>query len=68
MEQNKRNECHQWFDKLWKDHEERDIYYHRLASELDIDYEQCHFATMSVDQLEKALPIIKKWWWEKYDI
>lgn len=62
-----RNECHKWFDKLWKDHQERDVYYHQLADALGIDYEQCHFATMSADQLEMALEIVKNWWFVKYD-
>ena len=65
--QKKRNECHAWFDKLWKDHEERDIYYHRLAETLGIEYEKCHFALMKGETLDKALEIIKKWWFEKYD-
>lgn len=64
----KKNEAHTWFDKLWRNHEERDIYYHKLANELGIDYESCHFSQMNMDQLNKAIDIIKKWWWEKYDI
>ena len=63
----RKDEAHKWFDKLWKNHEERDNYYIRLANELNIPYEECHFSTMSLEQIEKALPIIKKWWFEKYD-
>lgn len=64
----KKNEVHKWFDKLWKNHEERDQYYIRLSKELNLSYEECHFAIMSEEQLDKALEIVKKWWWEKYDI
>lgn len=64
----KKNEIHQWFDKLWKNHEERDKYYIRLGKELDLSYEECHFSLMNEEQLNKALIIVKKWWWEKYDI
>ena len=64
----KKNEAHKWFDKLWRNHEERDIYYQRLANELGLPYESCHFSLMTMEQLDKAIPLIKKWWFEKYDI
>lgn len=64
----KKNEAHQWFDKLWKNHEERDQYYIRLAKELGLSYEECHFSLMNEKQLNQAIAIVKKWWWEKYDI
>lgn len=63
----KKDEAHKWFDKLWKNHEERDVYYRRLAEELNMTYEECHFSMMTIDQLEKAIVVIKKWWFEKYD-
>lgn len=64
----KRWEAHRWFDKLWQNHEERQELYQRLADHLEIDKEKdCHFATMSEEQLDKSINIIKKWWWEKYD-
>ena len=61
-------ELHRWFDKLWKNGKERNELYTKLAEELGIEKEQCHFATMNKEQLEKALVIVKKWWLEKYDI
>ena len=64
----KKNEVHQWFDKLWRNHNERDQYYIRLAGELGLTYEECHFSLMNEEQLDKALKIVKKWWMEKYDI
>jgi len=63
----KRKEVHIWFDPLWRNHYERDDYYHKLAKELGIPYEKCHFSLMSIEELERALTIIKKWWWEKFD-
>ena len=63
-----RAEIHDWSDKLWKNHDERDMYYGKLAQELGIEKEQCHFGMMESEMLEKALKIVKKWWFEKYDI
>lgn len=63
-----RAEIHDWFDKLWKNHDERDMYYGKLAQELGIEKENCHFGMMESEMLEKALKIVKKWWFEKYDI
>lgn len=63
----KRREVHVWFDRLYETHEEREKCYERLAAELGIEKENCHFAWMSMEMLEKALVIVKKWWWEKYD-
>ena len=63
-----RAEIHDWFDKLWKNHDERDMYYGKLAQELGIEKERCHFGMMESEMLEKALKIVKKWWFEKYDI
>lgn len=65
----KRKEAHNWFDKLWKNHEERQVMYKRLADYLGFeDVEDCHFATMSEENLKKSIEILKKWWFEKYDI
>ena len=63
----KRREVHTWFDKLWSNSEERENYYQRLANELGIERDKCHFGTMNKGQLEKSLTIIKKWWLEKFD-
>lgn len=64
---NKRRELHIWFDKLWRNHDERETYYQKLADELNIDRQYCHFAKMESEMLDKALEIVKKWWFEKYD-
>ena len=63
----KRAEIHDWFDKLWRNHSERVVMYERLARELGIEKEMCHFGMMQSEMLDKALEIVKKWWIEKYD-
>lgn len=63
----KRKECHDWFDKLWRNGKERDMLYGKLANALGITKEQCHFATLSEEQLDKVLSLLKTWWREKYD-
>ena len=63
----KRYECHKWFDKLWSNGKQRHDLYIRLANELNLDIDSCHFATMNEEQLNKALSLLKIWWKEKYD-
>ena len=60
-----RVKVHRWFDKLWRNHKERQELYKKLAKEMG--KEEVHIAQMSEEELEQALAIIKKWWWEKYD-
>lgn len=64
----KRREVHVWFDRLWNNHQEREELYCKLAKELQIEKEECHFALMSMEMLDKTLEIVKKWWLAKYDI
>lgn len=64
----KRRELHLWFDRLWQTHSERENYYDRLAKELGIEKDECHFAMLTDEELDKALEIVKKWWIEKFDI
>lgn len=61
----KRQELHRWFDKLWRNHSDREYYYDRLAKELGKS--DCHFSQMTMEELNKSLEIVKKWWFEKYD-
>ena len=63
----KRKECHDWFDKLWIGHHERKKLYERLAKELNVPVERCHFSLLTEEQLDKSLHILKGWWREKYD-
>lgn len=63
-----RIKVHRLFDKLWKTKYERNQLYEKLAQELEITLEQCHFGLMEMDMLEKVEQILLKWWREKYDI
>lgn len=62
-----KRECHKWFDSLWRNHDEREVYYQKLADYLGIPKDKCHFSSMTQEQYEKSIEIIKKWWFEKYD-
>lgn len=66
--QEKRKIAHLWFDRLWRNHEERDEYYKKLAAEMKIPYEKCHFSLMNEKQLDEAIKIIKRMWWNKFDV
>lgn len=63
----KRWEVHKLFDRLWKTQQQRTKLYEQLASELDMEIDKCHFASMNDTELEKANEILLKWWREKYD-
>jgi hypothetical protein len=63
----KRAELHDWFDRLWRNHDERTMWYQKLANELGIDIEYCHIGMFDEPLCDKALVIVKKWWLEKFD-
>lgn len=60
-----RRELHTWFDKLWRNREERAMYYDKLA--VALNKSECHFSQMTMEELKKSLELVKKWWFEKYD-
>lgn len=62
-----RQACHDLFDKFWKNREERTVFYQKLANEMEIPMEECHFGWFSLEELKKAHKILFKWWREKYD-
>lgn len=62
-----RQKSHDLFDKLWKNRKERTAMYQKLADELGIPFEECHFAYFDKQQLEKVYSILVKLWREKYD-
>lgn len=62
-----RQKSHDLFDKLWKNNEERTQMYQKLADELGIPFEECHFAYFTKEQLNKIYSILVKLWREKYD-
>lgn len=63
----KRMEVHRLFDRFWKGSTGRANRYKKLAEEMGINEEECHFAYMQMDQLLQAEKILLKWFLEKYD-
>lgn len=61
-----RKACHEIFDKLWKYDKvaSRSYLYIRLASEMELDKDECHFGMFQRDKCLKALEVItsKEWW------
>lgn len=53
--------CHDIFDKIWRTREERNILYKRLAKELKIDEEDCHFGYFDTDMLLEAYKVLNRW-------
>lgn len=62
-----RQKCHDMFDKFWKNSKQRTTCYTKLAQELGIEVEDCHFAFFDKERLNSAYQILLKWWREKYD-
>ncbi|MCC2248832.1 DUF3268 family zinc-finger domain-containing protein [Virgibacillus sp. AGTR] len=57
--------CHDLFDPIWKSKKvNRGKLYRILASQLDINVEDCHFGHFEMDQLFQALKImsVPNWW------
>lgn len=63
-----RQKSHKLFDTLWKTKEQRTAMYQKLADELGIPFEECHFGYFDKEQLEKIYSILVKLWREKYDM
>lgn len=61
----RRRDLHIWFDNLWSNHSERAMYYDKLA--VALGKSECHFSQMTMEELDRAEQIVKKWWLEKYD-
>lgn len=62
-----RQRNHAMFDKFWKDKNQRSKFYRKLANEMGITEEDCHFAWFTIEELEKSYQIMLRWWREKYD-
>ena len=58
--------CHQEFDKHYMRRASKSAVYYRLAQEMKIPFDDCHFGYMDYCQLEKALNIMKQWGDEYY--
>lgn len=63
----KRIQLHKFLDDFWKNHNEREKLYQKLADELGIEKENCHIAQFDIVMLEKAEKILIQWWRERYD-
>lgn len=60
--------CHDLFDAMWRNienkkeqHKARNKAYKRLARELNIPVEECHFGWFDMNMLTKAYDILLKW-------
>lgn len=57
--------CHETFDKFWKSAEnpkkKRQEMYSKLATELQINVNDCHFGYFDLNLLTKSIPILKRW-------
>lgn len=63
----KRVQVHRLFDRFWRGNKTRKNNYIKLAEELGIEIDQCHFALMDLETLNRAEQILLRWWREKYD-
>lgn len=61
-------QCHDLFDAMWRNienkkeqHKARNKAYKRLARELNIPVEECHFGWFDMNMLTKAYDILLKW-------
>lgn len=63
----KRLAVHKLFDRFWRGNTTRRNNYQKLAVELGISEELCHFGYMDYETLCKAEQILLKWWRSKYD-
>lgn len=56
-----RRKCHEVFDNMWEIPSERRILYDKLAEQLGVVPEDCHFAYFDMETLQKAYDIIVSW-------
>lgn len=57
-----KNKCHAMFDTFWvKQPKKRNQYYQKLADEMGVKKEECHFGYFGKEELIKAIEIIKEW-------
>jgi len=63
-----KKQCHSIFDPFWSNEEKsryrrnkRHKLYKKLAQDMEIPEEECHFGYFDKDKLKKAMVIIRKW-------
>jgi len=59
-EREMKKKCHDLFDELWHDSNQRTQVYKKLALALRIDIKRCHFGWFDYETLQRAYKIIKK--------
>ena len=52
-------QCHEIFDKLWKNSRQRNEMYYKLSEKMNISRKHCHFGHFDTEELKKALQILK---------
>ncbi len=52
-------QCHNIFDKLWKNSKERNELYYKLSKIMKIKKEHCHFGHFDKEELKQALELLK---------
>ena len=57
----KKIQCHNLFDSMWRNGKQRRSCYRRLAEALNIPVADCHFGYFDLKQLDRALEILKAW-------
>lgn len=53
--------CHELFDALWQNREQRNFMYEKLAAALGIPKEECHFGYFDLTMLHKAYEVLQEW-------
>lgn len=53
--------CHDKFDKMWENSKQRNKLYTKLAEEMNMDREHCHFGHFNLYELEKAYNKLTIW-------
>lgn len=53
--------AHTYIDELCSSQEERKILYEELARAIKVPLNKCHFKTMSVKEMERAVVVLKNW-------
>lgn len=53
--------CHNLFDSMWSSRRERSDLYIKLAKEMSISEDDCHFGYFDLEMLSKAYMILKRW-------
>lgn len=62
--------CHRLFDSFWQGNgkgvqKRRQQQYRRLADEMGIPMEDCHFGYFDLDRLRQAYRILERWWMDE---